>query len=74
MTNISRNNMQAIQWLARHAARKGHRINTCVIEKPEGKMLMEKQGAEGYNIKMDTNKNMWIGLIRLRRWTNGAVL
>jgi hypothetical protein len=29
--------------------------------------LWRNKGAEGYNIKMDTNKNIWIGLIRLRR-------
>ena len=83
-----------------------------VIEKPEGKILMEKHACEEviiiiisnlsndrskasiilkyyiyisfvYNIlkyvittilKWILTKNIWIGLIWLRKWTNGAVL
>jgi hypothetical protein len=45
--NTFTNNIRAIQWLARRAARKGHTRNTRVIEKPEGKMLLEKNGCEG---------------------------
>ena len=46
--------MRAIQWLARHAARKGHTANTYVILQERCSWI--NAGAEGYNIKMDTNK------------------
>jgi len=56
MRNIFTNNMRGTQWLARHAARKGHTSNTYACKNLQERCLWRNTGAEGYNIKMDTHK------------------